>query len=330
MEKKVIGVSLGDPAGIGPELLLKSLPEIRKLGTAVPLVIGDRAVIEKNASFGRGKLRLNIAGKRDEVRPGSLNVYSPGVIRNGLFPRGRDSRLCGKASFVYVEEAVKLWKNHQIDGLVTLPISKKAWHMAGFRYPGHTELLAEMLDAKRYAMIMIAGKLRVLLVTTHIPLKDVPGTLSRKIIVEKVITGHGFLVKTGVKSPVIGIAAVNPHGGEGGVLGTEEKEIIVPAVKILLRKGIVCRGPIPADAIFRKALAGEMDMVAAMYHDQALIPMKTFHAGRLVNCTAGLGMVRTSPGHGTGFDIAYKGKADPSSFIEAYRIAVRLADSLTS
>ncbi|MBN1445202.1 MAG: 4-hydroxythreonine-4-phosphate dehydrogenase PdxA [Candidatus Omnitrophica bacterium] len=312
--KKVIGVSLGDPAGIGPELLLKALPEIKKIKGAEPLVIGDAAVIEKNACFFGTKAKPNI--------------YSPDVIRNGVFPRSKDSKICGKASFIYVEEAIELWKKRRIDALVTLPISKKAWHMAGFLYSGHTELLAERLKAKKYAMIMIADRLRVLLVTAHIPLKDVSKSITTGLIVDKLITGYDFLVRSGVKKPVIGIASVNPHGGEGGILGTEEKEAIIPAVAALRKKGIACKGPFPADAIFKKALAGDMDMVAAMYHDQALIPLKTFYFDKLVNCTAGLAMVRTSPGHGTGFDIAYKGKANPSSFIEAYKTAVSLTKKL--
>jgi len=327
MGKKVIGVSLGDPAGIGPEILLKALSEIKKINGSEPLVIGDTAVIEKIAcSFGK-QVKLNIVKKREEIKNKSLNVYSPNVIRNGVFPRGKDSKVCGKASFVYVQEAIELWKKRQIDALVTLPISKKAWHMAGFFYSGHTELLAEGLKAKKYAMIMIAGDLRVLLVTTHIPLKDVSKSITPNLIVEKIITGYDFLVRCGIRKPIIGIASVNPHGGEGGILGREEKDVIIPAVAALRKKKIVCKGPIPADAIFKKALAGEMDMIAAMYHDQALIPLKTFYFDKLVNCTAGLGMVRTSPGHGTGFDIACKGKANPSSFIEAYRTACSLVEN---
>ncbi len=323
-EKKVIGISLGDPAGIGPEILLKALTELQKVKGTVSFVIGDAAVIEKNACFFGKKLKLNVIKRREDIRNDGLNVYSPDVIRNGVFPSGKDSKVCGKASLIYVEEAVELWKKRQIDALVTLPISKKAWHMAGFFYSGHTELLAEGLKAKRYAMIMIAGGLKVLLITTHIPLKDVSKSITRALIIDKLVAGYDFLVMSGVKNPVIGIASVNPHGGEGGIIGSEEKDVIIPAVAALRKKGIFCKGPIPADAIFKKALAGEMDMVAAMYHDQALIPLKTFYFDKLVNCTAGLGMVRTSPGHGTGFDIAYKGKANPSSFIEAFRTAYRL------
>jgi len=322
MQKKVIGISLGDPAGIGPEILLKGFPSIAGMEHTSPLVIGDIPVIEKNFRYGR--YPLNVVRKRYEVKKGYLNIYNTGVITGKDFPAGEDSAICGKASFLYVEKAIELWKKKEIDGLVTLPISKKAWHLAGFRYSGHTELLADRLKAKSYAMLMLAESLRVILATTHIPLKDVSETLSPRLLVEKATLGYEFLKKAGIKRPVIGISGLNPHSGEDGVIGSEEKEIIIPALKTLNKKGIICEGPIPADAIFKKAIEGKIDMVIAMYHDQGMIPLKTFYFDKLVNCTIGMKIVRTSPGHGTGFDIAYKGKADPSSFIEAYKMALSL------
>jgi 4-hydroxythreonine-4-phosphate dehydrogenase len=327
---KIIGVSLGDPAGIGPELLVKSFRAIGRIRGAVPLVIGDLPVIEKNLKFAAGTPCINSVSTPGDMKKNCLNVFSPGIIKNKRFPLRQDSCITGNASFLYVTSGIKFWQDGLIDALVTLPISKNAWNMAGRRYSGHTELLAEMLGVKRYAMIMTAGRLTVLLVTTHIPVDLVSGILTVPLVVEKVCTGYEFLVDAGVKEPVIGISALNPHAGEGGLLGTEEKEVLMPAMKILRRKGIQCTGPFPADAVFKKALNGEMDMAAAMYHDQGMIPLKTFFFNKLVNCTAGLGMVRTSPGHGTGFDIAYEGKADPSAFIESYRTAVRLLPPLPS
>lgn len=321
MGKKVIGISLGDPAGIGPEVLLKGLSYIKEL-PAIPLVIGDIPVIERNLVY--GAFPLNVIKTREEIKEDHINIYNTGIIKNKRYPAGKDSTLCGKASFLYVEKAIHLWKEKVIDGLVTLPISKKAWHLAGFCYSGHTELLAERLNCKRVAMVMVAGNIRVLLTTTHIPLKDVSKRLSVPLLVEKVTIGYKFLKNLGIKSPVMGISALNPHSGESGMLGIEEKEIIEPAIKILRKIGINCDGPFPADAIFKRAVEGGLDMVVAMYHDQGMIPLKTFYSDKLVNCTAGLKMVRTSPGHGTAFDIAYKGKADPSSFVEAYKLAVHL------
>ncbi|MCM8820628.1 MAG: 4-hydroxythreonine-4-phosphate dehydrogenase PdxA [Candidatus Omnitrophica bacterium] len=318
MKRKVIGISIGDPAGIGPEVLLKGFPYIKKIPGVIPLVIGDVSVIEKNFIYGKAK--INVIKTKDEIKEDYLNIYEVGIIKNKKFPIGKDSSLCGKASFLYVERAIQLWKEGQIDGLLTLPISKKSWHLAGFRYAGHTELLAERLGCKKYAMVMVAGSIRVLLATTHIPLKDVSKNLSTPLLVEKVITGYEFLIKSGIKKPVMGISGLNPHSGEGGILGREESEIIIPAIRILNKRGIDCAGPIPADAIFKKAFEGIIDMIVVMYHDQAMILLKTFFFDKLVNVTAGLKMVRTSPGHGTAFDIAYKGKAVPSSFVEAYKL----------
>ncbi len=327
---KIICISLGDPAGIGPEILVKSYFAIDRVRSAVPLVVGDLSVIEKNLKFASKVFNINVVKAPQNFKKGVLNVYSPGIIKDRGFPIGKDSRINGNASFCYVSEAIKLWQEGLVNAIVTLPISKNAWHKAGHYYSGHTELLAERLGVKKYAMIMLAGKLRVLLVTTHIALKDVAKELTVSLIVGKVFTAYEFLTGAGVKSPVVGMSALNPHSGENGIIGKEEKEIIEPAVRIIRKKGISCTGPLPADAIFKKAIDGELDMVAAMYHDQGMIPLKTFYFNKLVNCTAGLGMVRTSPGHGTGFDIAYKGKANPSAFIEAYKVAAQLLNSSTS
>ncbi|MCM8762030.1 MAG: 4-hydroxythreonine-4-phosphate dehydrogenase PdxA, partial [Candidatus Omnitrophica bacterium] len=219
MKKRVIGISIGDPSGIGPEVLLKGLPYIKKIPGAIPLVIGDIPVIEKNFIY--GKAQLNVVKTKDEIKENCLNIYEAGIIRNKKFPTGKDSPICGKASFLYVERAIQLWEGGQIDGLLTLPISKKSWHLAGFRYAGHTELLAERLQCKKYAMVMVAGNIKVLLATTHIPLKDVSKNLSKTLLIEKVTTGYEFLVKLGIKRPLMGISALNPHSGESGILGRE-------------------------------------------------------------------------------------------------------------
>jgi 4-hydroxythreonine-4-phosphate dehydrogenase len=320
MPDKIIGISLGDPAGIGPEVFLKAFREISAEGF-IPLVSGDIPVLERNFESLGISYRINKVVKADDIRKDRLNVYSAGIITRKDFPAGKDSKICGMASFAYVENAVKLWKEGITDALVTLPISKKAWHLAGKKYAGHTEYLASALGCKSHAMIMAAGRIRALLVTTHVPLKEVPAILTSKLIVEKAIVAYRFLKESGIVNPSIAFAALNPHAGEDGILGTEEKTVISPAISTLKQRGITCTGPMPADSVFRAALDGKADMVAAMYHDQAMIPLKTFYPGKLVNCTAGLKMVRTSPGHGTAFDISYSNSADPSSFIEAFRMA---------
>jgi len=324
MAKNIVGISIGDPGGIGPEILMKALPLIRKLKNSSPFIIGDATVLRKNLKFSGERLNLNFVKDSRDFDGKKINAYDVGAIAGESFPVGEDSGICGRASFLYVKKAVGLWKECMLDGLVTLPISKKAWHLAGKFYSGHTEFLASALGAEKYAMIMAAGKLKVLLVTAHVPLREVSSMLTKELIVDKVLTAYDFLIDSGVKNPVIALSAVNPHGGEGGILGQEERKLIVPAAEELKRLGINCTGPLPADAVFRKAMESRIDLIVAMYHDQALIPLKTFWFNRLVNVTAGLDMVRTSPGHGTGFDIAYRNKADPSSFVEAYKLAAAL------
>jgi len=319
----IIGISIGDPGGIGPEIVLKSSSFLTNYKNSIPVIIGDKKVIEKNCKTLKIFPSINFIKNWQDVKKYHLNIFSPNIIKKN-YPIGENSKICGYASFIYVKKAVEFWKEKKIDALVTLPISKKAWYMAGEKYSGHTELLGALLGQKQTVMIMIAKNIRTLLVTTHIPLNQVSKTLTSELIIKKTIVGYNFLLDFGIKKPVIGISSFNPHAGEEGILGEEEKKIILPAISYLNKKGINCIGPIPADIIFKKALKNEIDMIVNMYHDQALIPLKTFYFEKLINFTAGIPMIRTSPGHGTGFDIAYKNKANPSSFIEAYKFALKM------
>ncbi|MCM8810995.1 MAG: 4-hydroxythreonine-4-phosphate dehydrogenase PdxA [Candidatus Omnitrophica bacterium] len=318
--KKIIGITIGDPAGIGPEILLKGYKKITKFKDFIPLIIGDISVIEKNIEILDLNLNIKKIKRKEEIDENFMNVYNINFIKNKNFPVRIDNEISGKASFKYVIEGIELWKRKIIDGLVTLPISKKAWNLAGYNYSGHTELLAERLKEKKYAMVMIAGNYKVLLLTTHIPLKDVFKYLNEKLIIEKAIIGYKFLKKIKIKKPKIGICGINPHSGEEGVIGKEEIEIIKPALEKIKRKGIDIEGPFPADTIFRK----NFDLIISIYHDQALIPLKTFYFEKLVNFTAGIKLPRASPGHGTAFDIAYKNKANPESFICAYDFILKI------
>ncbi|HOK56085.1 MAG TPA: 4-hydroxythreonine-4-phosphate dehydrogenase PdxA [bacterium] len=317
--KKIIGITLGDPAGIGPEILLKGYEKIKNLKNFIPLIIGDIPVIEKNIENLRIELNINEVRKKEDIKEDFFNVYSTGIIKNKNFPVGIDSKICGKASFKYVIDGINLWKKRIIDAIVTLPISKKAWHLAGYNYSGHTELLAERLNERKYAMVMIAENYRVLLLTTHIPLKDVFKYLNERYITEKIKIGYEFLKKLRIKNPKIGVCGLNPHAGENGVLGKEENEILKPVIEKIKKEVINIEGPFPADTIFRK----KFDLIIAIYHDQALIPLKTFYFEKLINFTAGIKLLRTSPGHGTAFDIAYKNKGNPESFISAYKFVIK-------
>jgi 4-hydroxythreonine-4-phosphate dehydrogenase len=288
MAKPFIAITIGDPAGIGPEICEKALlnPEIKSLAHYV--VIGDR------------------------------NSIPPRLI-------GRVSAAAGKASIEYVEKAIDLASRGEVDAIVTCPISKEAIHKAGYKYQGHTEILAKKTKSKNYAMLFVAKPFWVMLVTIHIPLKEVSRQLKKSEVLRIIKLAQATLIKAGVKQPRIGVAGLNPHAGENGILGKEESTIIAPAVATAKKAGINVTGPISPDAIFNQAKDGKFDLVVAMYHDQGLIPIKLLAFGKAVNVTAGLPFVRTSVDHGTGFDIAGKGLANPGSLIQAIKVAVSLA-----
>lgn len=324
MKRPVIAVTIGDPAGIGPEILLKSWPALQGCPAGTPLAVGDEAVLRSAA----GKLGLEtplavVSGIAD-MREGALNVFSPGVIAEPRHPVGRYDERCGKASFRYVEAAADLWRKREVSALVTLPIAKKSWDLAGIPYAGHTELLRDLTGAKEYAMIMAAEPVRALLVTTHLSLRQAGAQLPVRRILAKARIGREFLSLLGIAPGRLALAALNPHAGEEGMLGSEERELLAPAVAAMRREGMDAVGPVAADTVFRRAAAGAYDLVLCLHHDQAMIPLKTLWFDALVNITAGIGMVRTSPGHGTGFDIAGTGRARTGSFLAAWDWAVRL------
>ena len=272
-----IGITLGDVAGIGPEIVAKALA----------------------------------SGKLDKR-------FRYEVIGNPL-----TKRRAGAADWVV--EGAKRCLAGELAALVTAPISKKLLRDAGYRFEGHTELLAHIARTKRFAMMLVGGPLRVALVTIHVPLAKVPRLLSTKKIIEVIELSHDVCRRFGIRHPRIGVAGLNPHAGESGLLGDEERRIIAPAVRRAARKKINVTGPWPADTLFHKAYHGEFDAVVAMYHDQGLAPLKMIAFDSGVNLTLGLPFVRTSPDHGTAFDIAGKNIARPDSMIAAINLAANLA-----
>ena len=286
-KKPVIAITAGDPAGIGPEIIKKALarPEISRRASF--LVLGD------------------ISGKK--FKPGSPGAGS------------------GRASIDCIDEAVSLIKKCKADALVTAPISKFAASSAGFKFPGHTEYLAYLTNTKKFCMMLVGGSLRVVLVTRHIALKDVSKKLNSVEIYDAIIlTAVSLKEYFKIKNPRIAVCALNPHAGENGLFSDEEKRIIMPAIKKASRKLKNITGPLPADSLFYNANKGLYDAEIAMYHDQGLIPLKMTARDASVNITLGLPFIRTSPAHGTAFDIAGKGIADPSSMIEAIKLACQL------
>ena len=282
-----IGITTGDPAGIGPEVAERAARDPGVRAACEPVLY---------ATPGAGSCR-------------------PGVV----------SAAAGRAAYQAVTRAVRDALADRVDAIVTGPIHKQAWALAGLRWRGHTELLAELTGAGEVRMMFHAGRLSVVLATVHVPLAHVPALLTRERLETTIALAHAELPRFGVARPRLALAGLNPHAGEGGLLGTEEQEVFAPVVERCRARGIDVSDPVPADVVFRRAAEGAFDAVIACYHDQGLLPIKLLAFGRAVNVTLGLPIVRTSVDHGTGFDIAGKGVADPAAMIAAVRLAARLA-----
>ena len=312
---------MGDPAGIGPEVILKAFQygEIQKL--CLPIVIGDRVVMKEAARLLDLSIDLHIIRTPGEARstPGSLDLIDMTTINE--FTKGRPTAGGGRASAVYIRKAVELNVNKQVDAMVTAPISKEALKMAGMKWPGHTEMIAELTGTRDYAMMLVGGPLRVILATIHTALRNVPDMIKKDSVLKTIRLARRACSMLGIKAPRIAVAGLNPHAGEAGIFGDEEIREIVPAIEAARREGIEATGPFPPDTIFHKAYKGQVDIVVCMYHDQGLVPLKMIAFDKGVNVTVGLPIIRTSPDHGTAYDIAWSGKADPSSIIEAVRLA---------
>lgn len=311
--RKRIAITIGDPAGIGPEVVLKALlsDEVRRVCN--PLLIGDRTVVEEAAE------KLNIPP--DERM---FDILSLGEIRGRAFEKGRATAEGGRASAAYIRKAVELALLKVVDAIVTAPISKESLKMAGLLWPGHTEMLAEMTGTRDFAMMLCGGPLKVILVTIHTALKDVPPLITRERVLKTIILAHRACTMMDIGDPRIAVAALNPHAGESGIFGDEETREISPAISEAMAMNIPVSGPYPPDAVFHKAYRGQFDIIVCMYHDQGLIPLKMIAFDEGVNVTVGLPFIRTSPDHGTAYDIAWKGIARPSSMIEAVTLAAKL------
>ena len=316
-----IGIVMGDPSGIGPEVALKAVTSIDWKADSCPVLVGSRDVFQREID----KLNLRVQLSREENPTSPDRIRLVESLHEGIdrFPYGKPSAQSGQASYASILMAVELATGGSLDAVVTSPISKLAFGLAGVEFPGHTELLAQLTKVPRYAMMLIAGKLKVTLVTTHMALSQVSGQITAETVFDKMELSSIFLSGyLGFQSPTIGVCALNPHAGEGGKFGTEEK-VIAEAVRDANSSGIKADGPLPADSLF--ANWQKYDCIVSCYHDQGLIPIKMLAFDTAVNVTLGLPIVRTSPDHGTAFDIAGKGKANPDSMIEAIKLASQMA-----
>lgn len=328
--KPLLALTMGDPAGIGPEVIVKAVARGAVGKIARPICIGSVSVMERTVRSLNLPLRIvPVAGheRPDSGSPGDvLPVLDPLTKPLGRFRMGVVGEATGRASVQCIERAVQLALDGCVDGIVTAPINKEGMHLAGYRYPGHTEFLAALTGAKEVGMMILGGPLKIMFTTTHAALREVPDLLNAQRVGRAIrLAARAMREYFHVPSPSIGVAALNPHAGEGGLFGTEERTVIQPAVRRAKASGIRASDPQPADTLFGKAARGDYDVVVAMYHDQGLIPLKLVAFGRCVNLTVGLPILRTSVDHGTAYDLAGKGRADPGSLIEAVKLAARLA-----
>jgi 4-hydroxythreonine-4-phosphate dehydrogenase len=292
-----------------------------------PLIVGDAGVCSQAVELLGLELSVRAvnspAGARFQGR--AANVLDLANVDWSQLQRGKLSALAGAAAVAYVEKAVQLAQQGLVQGIATGPINKEAINLAGYHYIGHTELLNDLTGARRTTTMLVAGELRVTHVTRHVPLSEVAALITQQRVLQTICITADGLRQFGLDQPRLGVAALNPHGGEGGLLGQEEIQAIVPAVEQARQQGIDARGPYPADSIFFRAIAGEFDAVVAMHHDQGHIPVKVHDFQGSYTVTLGLPIVRTSADHGTAFDIAWQGLANPRSMIEAIQAAARLA-----
>jgi 4-hydroxythreonine-4-phosphate dehydrogenase len=318
---------MGDPAGIGPEIILKALAQEAVYRQAIPLVIGDGAILGR----AKGYVGMAVPIRRIESpggvigRFGAVQVLDLKNVDPDQCPPGVLSAAAGRAAVEYVWKAIDLAQAGELDAVVTAPLNKEAMHLAGYSFAGHTEIFAERTGTRKYALMLVAGRFRVLHVSTHVSLREACDRVKKERVLQVVRLAHDVGGAWDLRRPRIAVAGLNPHAGEQGLFGREEQEEIGPAVQAARTEGIDVSGPFPPDTLFYRASRGEFDFIVAMYHDQGHIPLKLRSFDRGVNVTVGLPIIRTSVDHGTAFDIAGKGTASPRSLLEAIRVAIRMA-----
>lgn len=333
----VLGITMGDPAGVGPEIVARACGEPAVRTASRPVVIGSAAVMREALGLVGSPLTVHAVGDvaACDFRPDALECLDLANVDPATLPRGEVSAAAGRAAYAYVERAVELARTRAIDAIVTAPINKEALAAAGMTHSGHTEILARLSGTRDFAMLLIGGDLRVIHVTTHVSLRRVPDLVTRDRVLRVIRLAQRTMEGLGRPQARIAVAGLNPHAGEDGLFGDEERREIIPAIEAARAEGLRAVGPLPADTLFSRARGGEFDIVVAMYHDQGHIPVKTLGfqydettktwtglAG--VNVTVGLPFLRVSVDHGTAFDRAWKGIANPESMIEAVEVAVRM------
>ena len=328
----IIGITMGDPAGIGPEIILKALADADIYRLCRPVVLGDPEILSSNVSEADQEIPFNIISSPTdaEAQHGKVDLMAVSELKGEAVLPGKPTVEGGKAMVAYIIKAVEMTLEGQLGAMVTCPISKALMHKAGYPYEGHTQFISQLTNTKAYVMMLAGDRLRVALVTIHCSLKDVPALLNQEMVYKTItITAKALREDLGFDKPRLAVAALNPHAGESGLFGSEEDSVIRPAISRAKHEGINVVGPLPSDTLFYKAVSGQFEAVVAMYHDQGLIPLKLMHFSDAVNITLGLPIIRTSVDHGTAYDIAGTGQADASSLKAAIRMAAMMVQNRT-
>lgn len=336
--RPILGITMGDPASIGPEITVKALSNPETYEKCSPLVIGDAAVMEEAVKIVGKNVKIHTVNNVQEAlfTYGTIDVYDMGLVDMDKLERGVVSAMAGHAAFEYVRKVIELAMNNEIDATVTNALNKEAMNLAGHHYSGHTEIYADYTGTKKYTMMLAHENLRVVHVSTHVSLREACDRVKKERVLEVIRIADQACKELGIESPKIGVAGLNPHSGENGMFGKEEIEEITPAIQQAKSEGILADGPVPPDTVFSKARGGWYDIVVAMYHDQGHIPLKVvgfvynqkeqkWDAVAGVNITLGLPIIRASVDHGTAFDQAGKGVANELSLVNAMDYAIRMA-----
>lgn len=327
MKKPVVAITMGDPSGVGPEVIVKALADPAVTSVCRPLVLGDASAMERALSVTGVSLALELTeGLPPQETARKIFLRPLSSLEPTDMEYGGPSSEAGDAMFRYIAEAVRLCLSGEAEAMVTAPISKVSLNRGGHRYPGHTELVADLTGCRDYVMMLAGDRLRVTLVTIHEPLSDVPGLITMERVLATIRSTHRGLHTYFRENPRLAVLALNPHCGERGLFGDEERRVIAPAVELARKEGIDAHGPLSADMLFHFAARGDYDGVVCMYHDQGLIPLKLLHFDDGVNVTLGLPIIRTSVDHGTAYDLVGTGKASELSMIAAVRMAVGMAE----
>ena len=321
-----VAITMGDAAGIGPEITVKSLADPAAAARCIPLVLGDARVLERamEATGVRVPLRTIRSAAEAEGRPGTIDVIDYRNVDLAAHRWGEVNPRLGEAAVHYTREAGRMAVAREIDAMVSAPLNKEAMHAAGHRYEGQTEILGELTGTKP-AMLLLLGKMRLMLFTNHMALRAVCDYVRKDRVLDRLVLADAALRDMGIARPRLAVAGLNPHAGEEGAFGHEERDEIVPALAAARERGIDARGPFPADTVFLKARDGAYDLTLALYHDQGLMAVKLLGFGTVVTLLVGLPLIRTSTGHGTAFDIAGKNVADHRNLLEAIRVAAEIA-----